>query len=132
MRFLGFFWSPVFTGKKWIILPCGQNHNVPIYVLSLFFLSPLLWFAFIQANIRYVFKTEFRVPKFSKSSSTIMIVVNDHVVKSYMCRWIFCSEYWNCDMLFQHFFKHRQPLPSLAKYGFHNNIVLRSVVLEFK
>lgn len=45
-----------------------------------------------------------------------MIVVKDHVVKSYMCSWIFCSENWNCDMLFQHFLKYRQPLLSLVKY----------------
>lgn len=127
-----FLFTPLFTREKWIIQPCGQNHNVSNYAPSLSFLSHLLWFAVIQANIRYIFKTEFWVPKFSKSSSTIMIVVNGHVVKSYMCSWIFCWEYWNCDMLFQHFFKHRQTLPSLVKYWFHNNTVFRSVLLEFK
>lgn len=127
-----FLFTPLFTREKWIIQPCGQNHNVSNYAPSLSFLSHLLWFAVIQANIRYIFKTEFWVPKFSKSSSTIMIVVNGHVVKSYMCSWIFCWEYWNCDMLFQHFFKHRQPLPSLVKYWFHNNTVFRSVLVEFK
>lgn len=53
-----FLFTPLFTREKWIIQPCGQNH-VSNYAPSLSFLSHLLWFAFIQANIRYIFKTEF-------------------------------------------------------------------------